>query len=273
MKQQTLPEEALLLPYERKIMREPWLDYFKAKRQCWLATIQNFPDLWNSFLKLDEIFVREIEDSKSLRDIDQLVPQLLFIKSHQSIRVAVEVGFSTHLTQAFDLTRAAIEAAAIAHKIHREPALGTVFLRKDDGKAELEAFKDAFERKKKENLFPERFPFLVNMHESYKRFSETGTHTTVSSLAQHYRESEDTEYIYKSIAYTGANPRDIATSMYYMIAAFSSIEAAFHDAFSGRLSLDHQLQAMRKKAEAERKAVAKALVEKFGIKGPLILIP
>jgi len=266
MKQETLPEEELMLPYERKIMREPWLEYFKVKRQSWLATIQNFPDLWNTFLKLDEIFVLEIEDCRNLRDMKQLLPQLLFIKSHQSIRVAAEVGFSTHLTQAFDLARAAIETAAFAHKIHREPGLDTVFMCKDDGRAELEAFKDAFLRRKKENLFPDRFAFLVKMHDSYRHFSETGTHTTVSSFAQHYKESEDAEYIYKYITYTEANPQDIAMSVYWIISTFSDIEEAFHDAFSSRLSLDDQLQAMRRKFESEKRTVAKALLEKFGIK-------
>lgn len=268
-----LLEENLLLPYERMIFRSGWKDYFKVKRECWLATIRRFPELWSLFLRLDEILLRGFDDCEQLKDLDKMLPLLLFIKSHQSMRVAAELGFSTHLTQAHDSTRGAIESAVIGHKIYREPMLAEVFFCKDDGKAELEKFNDNFIRHKKDNLFPNHLPFLAELGEIHSFLSETATHTTVSSLARHYTESDDDLYHYKKVTYTETDPEKIAMSLYYMISAFSCTEKAFYDAFSPRLKLDDKLQGMRGRFEAEMKTVAKAVVRKFEIQGPLIVRP
>lgn len=273
MESKEVPEEELFLPHEREVLRGGWRDYFKVKRECWLATLQRCGNLWKLFVQVDELFLREISDLEKRPDPDKFLPQLLFIKSHQSIRVAAEVGFSTHFTQAYDLTRTAIEFAVHAHKIYRNPRLAEVWLSKDDGKKELDAFRDEFERNKKKNLFPDRYPFLVELHDLYGRFSDWGSHATVASLAQHYRKTEDANFHYYKITYTEADPQKITSSLYYLISAFSAIEKTFHDVFSARLSLDTQLQKMRARLDSDKAALAKAMVKEFKIEGPLIFVP
>jgi hypothetical protein len=45
----------ILLPYEEEILRGDYRDYFIAKRTNYFATIHSFPNLWDCYLKLDEI--------------------------------------------------------------------------------------------------------------------------------------------------------------------------------------------------------------------------
>jgi hypothetical protein len=273
MEKNIMPVEKILLPFERATFKGPWRVYFKIKRECWLATIQRFRRLWELFVLLDDIFMREIDDCQKNPDPNQIVPLLLFIKSHQSIRVAAEVAASTHFSQAYDLARAAIESTVIAHKIHREPALADVWLKRDDGRAELKAYEKAFKHRKKENLFPSRFSFLAALHDLYARFSDWGTHTTICSIAQHYRSSVDTEHYNFNIVYTVADPQQIASSLYDLISSFALIEEAFHEAFSRRLLLDSGLQEARRQFDLQMKSIAARLIKAFKIKGPLIVIP
>lgn len=270
MQHRAIPDEELLLPFERQVMSGEWRSYFAIKRECWLATIQRLRLLWDVFIQLDDIFFREIQDLEKASDSTKMLAHLLFIKSHQSIRVAAEVGFATHFTQAWDLTRAAIESAAVAHKLHREPQLAEVWLRKDDGRPQMQAFKDAFERDKKNNLFPDRFAFLAQLHILYSQFSEWGTHTTVMSLAHHYRASAEAGVHTVKVTYTEADVQKIAASLYYLVSAFSYIEQAFNDSFSARLQLDAKLVEMRTTCDSRRRTVAAQLIRQFKIKSPSI---
>ncbi len=271
MSDKPLPVDELLLPFENRTFRGSWRVYFKVKRQCWLATVQRFRVLWELFLRLDNIVVREMSDCQKNPDPRKVLPLLLFIKSHQSIRVAAEVAATTHISQAYDLARAAIELAVIAHKIHREHNLAAVWLKRDEGNPELRAYKNAFERNKKENLFPNRFSFLPVLHGMYGRFSDWGTHTTVCSVAHHYQSSVDCEDYNFNIVYTVADPQKIAYSLYDLICCFALIEEAFHDAMSPKLILDSQLQSARRQFDLQKKSVAAGLVKEFKINGPLVM--
>ncbi len=238
-------EDQFLLPFERHIMTGQWKEYLKIKRQNWLATIQHFPDLWDLFITLDGIFSREIDDLQPRPSGKSAFAQMLFIKAHQTIRVAGETAFSTQITEAYDMTRAAIETAVIAHKIYREPILAKVFLARDDGKKESEAFKNAFERNKAMNLFPSKYPFLTGLHQYYSRFSDWGTHATLYSFVHHLVREEDAKVTNYKIKYVESDPEKISGVIFDVMGAFHSIEKAFHDAFSARLVLDTWLQDQR----------------------------
>jgi hypothetical protein len=108
-----IPDKELLLPYELKIMSGDWRNYLKTKRQCWLASIQMFPDLWESFVSLDKFLQREFADLHLNPQPQKAGALLLFLKAHQGIRVAAEIAFSTHISQAYDLARSAIDVAAM----------------------------------------------------------------------------------------------------------------------------------------------------------------
>ena len=271
--QKDLPEEELLLPYERKMMQGEWRTYFKAARQCWLASINNFPELWRLFLQLDEIFIREFHDCEKQRNPHALLPLLLFIKAHKSVRVAAELAFSTHFSEAYDATRSAIESAVFAHKIYRERGLAEVWLQKGHGAAQRKAFEKAFVFYKQKNLFPDTFPFLAELYKTYSLYSDWGTHTSVASVGLHYHGHEDDKSQTSSICYVGADLQQIATIIETLIHAFWQIEKALHDAFSSRLCLDPQLEQMRGDFAADKRRIAAALTKRFNIKGPPIIPP
>lgn len=269
----TPPEEELLLPFECRVMTGDWKEYLKTKRQCWCATIQRFWDLWKFFTQIDEIFRREIDDLHHNPEADKAWALLLFIKAHQGIRIAAEVAFSTHVSQAYDLARSAIDVAVIAHKISREPKLVEVFMRRDEGKVHMEAFNDAFIRNKKVNLFPDQYPFMKTLHQIYSRFSDWGTHPSIYSMAHHFDRSEDTEKITFTIKYTEGDEKKIGPIIYDVIVAFYGIEQAFHDAFSYRLKLDPELQKQRMQIDTDRERIARDLIKRFRIRDPNIIIP
>lgn len=262
--QSNVPHSELLLPFEQKVFRLEWKSYFEVKRQNWLASIEGFRSLWDLFAQLDEIFHRGLTNCANLRDIDNFIPLLLFIKSHRSIRIVAEIAFATHITEAADLTRSAIECAAIAHKIHREPDMAVVWSCKTDGKAESVSYSNAFEKNKKLNLFPDSYPFLAQLHQQYSFFSEFGTHTTIQSLALQYQEAASDTHYKGSVKYVEPDSATIAKFINLLMNVFWLIENAFYDAFSARLSLDYSLEQLRSKFADDKESVRISLVKRFG---------
>lgn len=260
----TFPIEELLLPFEQKLFDREWKSYFTAKRQNWLATLDNFSYIWKLFARLDDLFLRGFKDCCALTEVDQLVPLALFIRCHRAIRVAVELAFSTQMSEAGLVLRSAIETAAIAHKVHREPDKALVWLEKGHDKASGKAFSDVFERDKKQNLFPDVRPFLPRLHEQYTFFSEFATHTTVSSLGPQYQQS-DTENDFKAeIKYIEGDPQMLAKFAHMVVSVSWLIENAFYDAFESRLRFDYELERMRADFGRELDRVRALLVERFG---------
>ena len=172
----------LLLPFENKHIRGEYRRYFLAKRNNYFATIQEFPALWDCYLLLDEIWIREFSDAEQLSDTRQFLPIQLFLRSHAQFRVSFELGFATCIGEAWNTARSAIDSAVRAHKMFREPKLGIVWLDKENGKAEQKAFHKAFEENKKESLFP-IVHGLGDLHEYYVMFSEAGTHPTLTAVS------------------------------------------------------------------------------------------
>jgi len=265
------PDNELLLPFEQKVFQEPWKEYFRIKRQNWLATLQSFPNLWSLFVQLDGIFVRGLSDCYHQSDDDAIVPLVLFIRSHRSIRIASEIAFASQLIEAMDLTRSAIESAAIAHRIHREPSLGVVWLKKNESKQDEAAFTRAFEKDKKKNLFPDSHQFLKKLHEEYTFFSEFGTHATDSSLALQYKDKSSDKNWSAEIRYVEDDQETIVKFIFAHIQICWLIENTFHDAFKNRLSLDHVLQQMRVRFGRNVETVRNRLKGKFGTSMSIVL--
>jgi len=51
-------DDQILLLAEDKNLREPYREYFITKRRNYLAVIRDLPELWDCFLRLDEIWAR-----------------------------------------------------------------------------------------------------------------------------------------------------------------------------------------------------------------------
>lgn len=255
----------LLLPWEQQSVGGDYKNYLTAKRQNYRANLQNFPALWDCFLSLDEIFVREFIDLQRI-SAQLLLPSHLFRSSHAGMRVALELAFSSCLYDAQNLIRSAIELAAHAHHIHQNPALNAVWRAKDKGKAEFNAYRDAFERDKEKTLFHN----LKRLHKYYCMFSETGTHSTISAMSLRHK-FEMTEDGTKLIMhFFETDLRRIGPFLVSILTACSLIEAALFSCFRARLDLDPQLVEMRSEFEKRKRRATTELIQRFNIPRPNI---
>ena len=58
------------------------------------------------------IWMREFEDMRTVRDTGRMFPPTLFMNGHLKMLIALELGFSSCLTEAHSILRDAIESAA-----------------------------------------------------------------------------------------------------------------------------------------------------------------
>jgi hypothetical protein len=79
-----------------------------------------------------------------------MFPMLLYFNAHAKIRVSIELALSGCMAEARSILRDGIEFVAHAHSMLSDPTLQRVWLSKNE---EEEAFKDAFERHKKDEIF------------------------------------------------------------------------------------------------------------------------
>ena len=165
-----MADKIFLLPLEEAKLRGEYRKYFVTKRENYLTSIELLPELWDCFLRLDEIQAREFADLERLRDVKHLLPLQLFMTSHAQFRVAFELGVSTCIAEGWNIVRSAIEATAHAHKIFREPNLTKTWASKDDGKKEFQAYRRAFEHKKKEHLFPAQHGYICVIFVQHRPF-------------------------------------------------------------------------------------------------------
>ena len=269
MARPTHPDESdLLLPFERGKLRGDYKEYFKTKRNNFFATIQAFPQLWGCFLLHDDIWLREFDDLGRLQDPNQMLPVSLFIHAHSQSRIALELGFSCCIGEAWNVVRSGIEAVGHACKIMREPHLGPVWLQKEDGPAEAKAFNRAFQQSKKESLFSPHYG-LGKLYEYWSNFSEWGTHTTVGSLGKRMAFQETATDLNSRLEYFEADRKRLATFLYSLVDASYCMEKAFFGAFT-RLNLDPELAKMRNRFEAQKQATAQRIIRRFRLTPPTI---
>ncbi len=260
-------EDDLLLPFEKSHLQGDYKDYFKTKRNNFFATVQTVPGIWRCFGLLDEVWMREFEDLQRLRDVKQMLPAILFMNGHAQFRIAWELGFSCCVGEAWNVLRSGIESVAHAHKIHREPHLAAVWSAKDDGADELRAFKNAFERNKKESLFPAQHG-LGTLHRYWSQFSELGTHTTVSSLARRFEEEKTSDDVNWHLEYFEADPERIAIFLFSLLLAAAYMEKAFFDCFETRLKLDPVLVAKRRDLGKAIERTKQGIIKRFDLRAP-----
>lgn len=103
-------ENDLLLRFEQENLPPHYRDYYVAKRQNLFASIEGFSPLWRCFMLLDEIWLREFEDMRATRDIHRMFPMILFMNAHAKMRIALELGLSACLAEAYSILRDAVES-------------------------------------------------------------------------------------------------------------------------------------------------------------------
>ena len=236
-------EDQILLPAEDKNLREPYREYFITKRKNYLAVIRDIPELWDCFLRLDEIWARDLNNMRIVTEKERPPLIAMFRHSHQQFRIAFELGFATSITEAFTVMRGSIDTAMVAYKIFREPNLLAVWLRKDDGRTERKVYKEAF---KSANLFPAKYG-LAELQSFYREYSESGTHPGIGAISLHIKIEERATGQDWNHTYLETDCKRTAAFLYRMLEASVLVEGACFNCFEDRLKLDSELMEMRAK--------------------------
>jgi hypothetical protein len=130
------------VPFEIQSIPKSYKDYYAVKRNNFFSSIQGFPETWQYYMMLDEIWLREFSDLKPPGSVAQLFPLMLYVNAHAKMRIGIELALSGCMSEARSIMRDPIEFVAHAHAMMTDPELQTVRLSKND---EQEAFSKAFE--------------------------------------------------------------------------------------------------------------------------------
>jgi hypothetical protein len=233
-----------LLPLEQQRFRVQYQTYFKGKRQNFFRTMTEFKDLWDGLQLLNDIWMRELSNLEHLREATQMLPKLLFAAAHARFLTALELGFCCCIGDAYSILRDGIETVAHAYKISSEPTTGPVWISKHKGKAEEVAYLKIFEKKKKENLFPEKHG-LRELHKYYGQFSEMATHTSAASVGRGFKESSTAGNTRWEFHYFETDPQRLAGLLLALLQVSSRMEEVFYVCFETRQDLDPDLARMR----------------------------
>ncbi|MBZ5530548.1 MAG: hypothetical protein LAO20_03875 [Acidobacteriia bacterium] len=268
----TPQDSDLLVPFEIASISKEYLEYYKIRRNNFFASIQQFPSMWKYFMLLDRIWLRGFEDLNVASAPERMFPLLLYINAHAKLRIAIELAFSGCLAEARSILRDGIEFVAHAHSMLTDPTLQKVWLSKNDGRPDLEAFRDAFERNKKTNAFRG----LDELHKAWGDLSETGSHANINALIDRFEIQETATHVEYKIRYTGVAPDFWEKSIFLLLQFCTLMEAILFRDYNTRLNLDVNLVRMREEAALLWADVSKNLIAKHNLKpppAPLIHMP
>ena len=133
--------DKLLTKFEIDNIPAQYREYYGIKRNNFFASIQGFPEMWQYYLRLDAVWMREFDDLKVRIDPNRLFPLILFFNAHAKMRMSIELALCGCLSEARSILRDAIEFVAHAHRLLSDPKLHIVWLSKRDGQIEEKAFK------------------------------------------------------------------------------------------------------------------------------------
>ncbi len=257
-------ENELLLEFERRILPEHYKTYFLIKRNNFFASIQAFPEIWECFCLIDEIWIREFQDMERANDPYKAFAMLLFCSAHSKMRTSFELALSACITEAHSILRDAIEAFAHGYRLQSDPRLLEVWLKKIDGPQERKAYENEFWENKSSGLFKG----LGDLHALWKQYSELGSHTSINSLAERFEHAETPTDVNWRFNYSGAKPDILARVLLAMICIFDSMEKHFFKAFEDRLKFDETLRRKRAEFQHKKELVRKQIIKKYNIAPP-----
>ncbi len=260
-------ESELLVSFESANIPEPYKEYYKIRRNNFFASIQGFPEMWGYYIRLDNIWFREFEDLRLSREANLLFPLILYFNAHAKMRISVELALSGCLAEARSILRDAIEFVAHAHSMIGDPRLQKVWLSKNE---EEEAFKEAFERHKKEGLFKG----LDELYAKWGELSEFGSHATLNSICDRFGtvETRDGGREWR-LRYCGVDQRLWAMSLFSMLLTCFVMERTFFGDYEDRLKLDNELMRMRGTFERYKEGLRQMLIKRYSVEPPSGIYP
>lgn len=262
-------EEEFLTRFERENIPSEYKEHYLAKRQNFHTSIQGFPELWNLYILLDKIILREFADLTTRPDLKTLFPLFLYFEAHVKIRASMELALSVCMPEARSILRDGIEFVAHAHHMLKDPELQKTWLSKND---EAKAFTAAFEKNKKTGLFDG----LDTLHKKWGELSETGAHATINAVSQRYVQTQDEKGINFQWNYCGIDPQAWALEIFAMVLTFFDMEKTLYTDYEDRLKLDDALLRMHQKFDVRKETLRGKLIQRFNLKPfptPLIVNP
>jgi hypothetical protein len=261
MNEKSAPENELLVPFESQNLPTEYKEYYLAKRQNLFASIQGFSEIFNCYMLLDRIWLREFQDAKVASDPNRMFPLILYFNAHAKIRVCMELALSGCLAEARSILRDAIEFVAHAHHMLSDPALQLKWLGKND---QEEAFKDAFERNKKAGLFKG----LDELHQTWGDFSELGSHANINAMCDRFAMIEKDGAFEWQLRYCGIEPRMWGMQLFWMLLACFTMERTFSLDYESRLKFDDTLLKMRAEFETRKERLRRELIVRYNVQPP-----
>jgi len=259
------PQESdLLVPFESQIFPDEYKQYYKTKRNNFFASVQKFSGMWKYYILLDQIWFREFEIMETARDFDRMFPLLLYFNAHAKIRVSIELAFSGCVAEARSILRDAIEFVAHAHSMMGNAELQKTWLSKGDDAAALEAFKDAYERNKKEGVFKG----LEELRHSWGQLSETGSHATISAICERYRSVRSDKHVEFRLNYCALEEPNWALSLFSLLLTCFTMEQTFYADCKTRLQFDETLIRMRADFEQLKEQVREEIKVRYKLEPP-----
>src|SRR5215470_12699716 len=96
---------AELLPIETACFHSEFAKYFKNKRQNFFVSLTSFRPLWDRLQLLNDIWMRELSNQEHVSEQTHLLPKTLFSAAHARFVMAIELGFSCCVGDAYSILR------------------------------------------------------------------------------------------------------------------------------------------------------------------------
>jgi hypothetical protein len=260
------PEDSdLLVPFELANITGDYRKYYIVKRNNFFASIQGFPDLWDFFCNIDEIWRRELEDLEVGGDSTRVLPLVLYMQAHAKMRVSMELAFSQCIQEARSVLRDAVECVAHGHHVLRDLANLKAWQEKDEPGG-LKAFEAAFVKNKKTVLFKG----IEELHEKYGQLSEAGSHPTWQSFTGRLSFNKAAGAHSMRVHYSGMPDRDLfAKELFSRLLTCFVMERTLCEDFKLRLQLDGRLVRMRDDFEVFKEELRKRMIVQYKMRRPI----
>jgi len=258
------PLDSHLLPFEEERFHGTYRLFYADKRGAFFNTVQAFPEIWDAFELLDEIWIRELEDLRVPGSPAHVLPTLLAYSAHREIRMAFELGFSHCLPEACTVMRNGIESVACGYNLLGKPQLLTqVMSPQKSEKAQLRVFRNVLAKARKD--LSDKAGGLQVLHTLWIQFSNYGAHSTLMSLATQLKGSKSATANEIRFTYLDVDKTFARASLCNLLGCAFEMERVFFRGFKNRLELDDTLGSMRARFYRKWNAVFRDLTAAAGL--------
>jgi len=209
---------------------------------------------------LDQAWLREFEALKPSSP-NRAFPILIYINANAKVRIALELAFTGCMSEARSILRDAVEFAAHAHHMLKNPDIQKVWLNKN---SDEDAFKKEFWYSKETGLFAG----LDELYDVWCQLSEIGSHANLNSICERVRMEEVDGRPEVYLSYTGLPEKPWATGIFTMLLVDFKMEETLFKDYEMRLQFDEKLLVMRAEFEIYKERLRADVISHYKIKPP-----